>query len=164
MAGEDDIPLSHTDDKGHSRMVDVGDKEVTDRRATVEGYIRMKSTTLKRIVDGDVEKGDVLAVARLSAVQAAKETSRLIPLCHPLPLDNVHVEIEDGEEDGISTIKMTVSARVQARTGVEMEAFMAVSIGLLTIYDMCKAVDRGMEIGPIRLVEKSGGRSGDWVR
>ncbi|MGE4603101.1 MAG: cyclic pyranopterin monophosphate synthase MoaC [Planctomycetota bacterium] len=164
MAGEDDISLSHSDDKGHSRMVDVGDKEVTDRRATVEGYIQMKSTTLKLIVDGDVEKGDVLAVARLAAVQAAKETSRLIPLCHPLPLDNVQVEIEDGEEDGISTIKMTVSARVQARTGVEMEAFMAVSIGLLTIYDMCKAVDRGMEIGPIRLVEKSGGRSGNWVR
>ena len=145
-------------------MVDVGDKEITDRRATVEGFIRMQPATLRRIIDGEVEKGDVLSVARLAAIQGAKETARLIPLCHPLPLDNVQVEIEDGEQDGMSTIRMTVSTRVQARTGVEMEAFMAVSIGLLTIYDMCKAVDRGMEIGPIRLVEKSGGRSGDWVR
>lgn len=164
MDFSDDLPLSHTDEDGRSRMVDVGDKEVTDRRATVEGFIRMNSATLRRIVDGKVEKGDVLSVARLSAIQGAKETARMIPLCHPLPLDNVQVEIEDGEEDGVGTIRMTVSTRVQARTGVEMEAFMAVSIGLLTIYDMCKAVDRGMEIGPIRLIEKSGGRSGDWVR
>lgn len=145
-------------------MVDVGDKEITDRRATVEGFIRMKPATLRRIMDGEVEKGDVLSVARLAAIQGAKETASMIPLCHPLPLDNVQVEIEDEQEEGVGKIRMTVSTRVQARTGVEMEAFMAVSTGLLTIYDMCKAVDRAMEIGPIRLVEKSGGRSGDWVR
>ena len=160
----DDPPLSHTDEDGRSRMVDVGDKEISDRRAKVEGFIRMNPATLKRIIDGKVEKGDVLSVARLAAIQGAKETASMIPLCHPLPLDNVQVEIEDREEDGVGMIRMTVSTRVQARTGVEMEAFMAVSSGLLTIYDMCKAVDRGMEIGPIRLLEKSGGRSGDWVR
>lgn len=160
----DDPPLSHTDEDGRSRMVDVGDKEISDRRAKVEGFIRMNPATLQRIIDGKVEKGDVLSVARLAAIQGAKETASMIPLCHPLPLDNVQVEIEDREEDGVGMIRMTVSTRVQARTGVEMEAFMAVSSGLLTIYDMCKAVDRGMEIGPIRLLEKSGGRSGDWVR
>ncbi|MEC9476212.1 MAG: cyclic pyranopterin monophosphate synthase MoaC [Planctomycetota bacterium] len=160
----DDPPLSHTDEDGRSRMVDVGDKEISDRRAKVEGFIRMNPATLKRIIDGKVEKGDVLSVARLAAIQGAKETASMIPLCHPLPLDNVQVEIEDREEDGVGMIRLTVSTRVQARTGVEMEAFMAVSNGLLTIYDMCKAVDRGMEIGPIRLLEKSGGRSGDWVR
>ncbi len=164
MDTSDDLPLSHTDEDGRSRMVDVGDKEITDRRATVEGFIRMQPATLQRIVDGDVEKGDVLSVARLAAIQGAKETSRLIPLCHPLPLDNVQVEIEDGQEDGLSSIRMTITTRVQARTGVEMEAFTAVAVGLLTIYDMCKAVDRAMELGPIRLVEKSGGRSGDWTR
>lgn len=164
MTTDDDLPLSHTDEQGRSRMVDVGDKEITDRRATVEGFIRMEPATLQKIIDGDVEKGDVLSVARLAAIQGAKETAGLIPLCHPLPLDNVQVEIENGTEGEFSTIHMTATARVQARTGVEMEAFMAVSIGLLTIYDMCKAVDRAMEIGPIRLIEKSGGRSGDWVR
>jgi cyclic pyranopterin phosphate synthase len=145
-------------------MVDVGDKPVTDRRATAEGYIRMKPATLRLILDGDVEKGDVLAVARIAAIQGAKQTSQMVPLCHPLPLDNVLVEIEDGEDDAVASIRMSVSTRAMARTGVEMEALSAVVVGLITIYDMCKAVDRGMEITGVRLLEKSGGRSGDWTR
>jgi cyclic pyranopterin phosphate synthase len=145
-------------------MVDVGDKPVTDRRATAEGYIRMKPATLRLILDGDVEKGDVLAVARIAAIQGAKQTSQMVPLCHPLPLDNVMVEIEDGEDDAVTSIRMSVSTRAMARTGVEMEALSAVVVGLITIYDMCKAVDRGMEITGVRLLEKSGGRSGDWTR
>jgi cyclic pyranopterin phosphate synthase len=145
-------------------MVDVGDKPVTDRRATAEGYIRMKPATLRLILDGDVEKGDVLAVARIAAIQGAKQTSQMVPLCHPLPLDNVLVEIEDGEDDAVTSIRMSVSTRAMARTGVEMEALSAVVVGLITIYDMCKAVDRGMEITGVRLLEKSGGRSGDWTR
>ena len=145
-------------------MVDVGDKAVTDRRAVAEGVIRMQVSTLRLIIDGEVKKGDVLAVARLAAIQGAKQTSNLIPLCHPLPLDNVAVELEEGEDDDGGWIRMSVTTRVTARTGVEMEALSAVSVGLLTIYDMCKAVDRGMEICGVRLLEKSGGRSGDWTR
>ena len=145
-------------------MVDVGDKPETDRRATAEGYIRMKPQTLRLILDGEVEKGDVLAVARVAAIQGAKLTSQMVPLCHPLPLDNVLVEIEDDENDGVASIRMSVSTRVTARTGVEMEAMSAVVVGLITIYDMCKAVDRGMEITGVRLLEKSGGGSGDWTR
>ena len=149
MTAKGKSQLSHTDAEGNARMVDVGDKVVTDRRAVAEGMIRMQVSTLRLIIDGEVQKGDVLAVARLAAIQGAKQTSNLIPLCHPLPLDNVAVELEEG---------------VTARTGVEMEALSAVSVGLLTIYDMCKAVDRGMEICGVRLLEKSGGRSGDWTR
>jgi cyclic pyranopterin phosphate synthase len=145
-------------------MVDVGDKVVTDRRAVAEGMIRMQVSTLRLIIDGEVQKGNVLAVARLAAIQGAKQTSNLIPLCHPLPLDNVAVELEEGEDDDGGWIRMSVTTRVTARTGVEMEALSAVSVGLLTIYDMCKAVDRGMEICGVRLLEKSGGRSGDWTR
>ena len=124
----------------------------------------MNPATLEKIVEGDVEKGDVLTVARLAAIQGAKETSRLIPLCHPLPLDHVDVELDYGSEDEIAWVNIRVTTRVQAKTGVEMEALVAVSNGLLTIYDMCKAVDRGMQIGPIHLLEKSGGRTGHWTR
>jgi cyclic pyranopterin phosphate synthase len=164
MTAKGKSQLSHTDDEGNARMVDVGDKAVTDRRAVAEGMIRMQVSTLRLIIDGEVQKGDVLAVARLAAIQGAKQTSNLIPLCHPLPLDNVAVELEEGEDDEGGWIRMSVTTRVTARTGVEMEALSAVSVGLLTIYDMCKAVDRGMEICGVRLLEKSGGRSGDWTR
>ncbi|MDE0957290.1 MAG: cyclic pyranopterin monophosphate synthase MoaC [Planctomycetota bacterium] len=164
MTAKGKSQLSHTDDEGNARMVDVGDKAVTDRRAVAEGMIRMQVSTLRLIIDGEVQKGDVLAVARLAAIQGAKQTSNLIPLCHPLPLDNVAVEMEEGEDDDGGWVRMSVTTRVTARTGVEMEALSAVSVGLLTIYDMCKAVDRGMEICGVRLLEKSGGRSGDWTR
>ena len=164
MTAKGKSQLSHTDAEGNARMVDVGDKAVTDRRAVAEGVIRMQVSTLRLIIDGEVQKGDVLAVARLAAIQGAKQTSNLIPLCHPLPLDNVAVELEEGEDDDGGWIRMSVTTRVTARTGVEMEALSAVSVGLLTIYDMCKAVDRGMEICGVRLLEKSGGRSGDWTR
>ncbi|MGB1396397.1 MAG: cyclic pyranopterin monophosphate synthase MoaC [Planctomycetota bacterium] len=156
--------LSHVNEEGEASMVDVGDKAVTDRRAVAEGRIHMQPSTLDLIVAGDVEKGDVLTVARLAAVQGAKETSRLIPLCHPLPLDHVDVELDYGRSEDHAWITVRVQTRVQAKTGVEMEALVAVSNGLLTIYDMCKAVDRGMEIGQIQLLEKSGGRSGHWIR
>ncbi len=156
--------LSHVNEDGEASMVDVGDKVVSDRRAVAEGRIRMNPATLEKIVEGDVEKGDVLTVARLAAIQGAKETSRLIPLCHPLPLDHVDVELDYGSEDEIAWVNIRVTTRVQAKTGVEMEALVAVSNGLLTIYDMCKAVDRGMQIGPIHLLEKSGGRTGHWTR
>ncbi len=156
--------LSHVNEEGEASMVDVGDKTITDRRAVAEGKIHMKPSTLDLIVAGDVEKGDVLTVARLAAIQGAKETSRLIPLCHPLPLDHVDVELDYGRSEDQAWITVRVQTRVQAKTGVEMEALVAVSNGLLTIYDMCKAVDRGMEIGQIQLLEKSGGRSGHWIR
>ncbi|HCW45785.1 MAG: cyclic pyranopterin monophosphate synthase MoaC [Planctomycetia bacterium] len=156
--------LSHTNEDGESRMVDVGDKKISDRRAVAEGRILMNPSTLELISEGEVEKGDVLAVARIAAIQGAKETSRLIPMCHPLPLDHVEVEIENGVEGDRAWVMIRVQSRVQARTGVEMEAMVAVSAGLLTIYDMCKAVDRHMELDQIRLLEKSGGRSGHWTR
>ena len=156
--------LSHVNEEGEASMVDVGDKTITDRRAVAEGKIHMKPSTLDLIVAGDVEKGDVLTVARLAAIQGAKETSRLIPLCHPLPLDHVDVELDYGRSEDQAWITVRVQTRVQAKTGVEMEALVAVSNGLLTIYDMCKAVERGMEIGQIQLLEKSGGRSGHWIR
>ena len=156
--------LSHINEEGEASMVDVGDKAVTDRRAIAEGRIVMEPSTLDLIVAGDVEKGDVLTVARLAAIQGAKETSRLIPLCHPLPLDHIDVELDYGRDGDRAWVSVRVQTRVQARTGVEMEALVAVSNGLLTIYDMCKAVDRGMQIGQIQLLEKSGGRSGHWIR
>lgn len=141
-------------------MVDVGAKAVTERRAVAAGRIRMEPRTLAAIRDGSVPKGDVLAVARIAAIQAAKETARWIPLCHPLALDGVHVELTMAER----WVEAQVEVRVTARTGVEMEALTAVAAALLTIYDMCKALDRGMVIEQIRLDEKEGGRSGRWVR
>ncbi|OUU21446.1 MAG: cyclic pyranopterin monophosphate synthase MoaC [Planctomycetia bacterium TMED53] len=156
--------LSHVNEDGEASMVDVGDKSISDRKAIAEGSIRMRPATLEKITSGGVEKGDVLTVARIAAIQGAKETSRWIPMCHPLPLDHVDVDIDHGHEGEEAWIRLRVETRVQARTGVEMEALVAVSNGLLTIYDMCKAVDRGMEIGEIRLIEKSGGRSGHWTR
>jgi cyclic pyranopterin phosphate synthase len=158
----DNDRLTHLDASGRARMVDVGDKPVTRRRAKAEGAIRMESRTLEAIGAGDVPKGDVLAVARLAAIGGAKRTAETIPLCHPLPLDSVAVEIvADAELPGI---RIAVEASVEARTGVEMEALCGVSAGLLAIYDMCKGMDRAMEIGEIQLVEKDGGRSGPWRR
>lgn len=142
-------------------MVDVGDKGVTRRVARAGGRIVMQPATLAQIRAGTAKKGDVIGVARIAAIQAAKRTAELIPLCHPLPLTRVAVEVEIDEKG--SAIVMHVTTETLARTGVEMEALHAVSVGLLTVYDMCKAVDRGMRIEAVRLIEKRGGKSGDYV-
>ena len=139
-------------------MVDVGAKDVTHRVAIAEGRIEMRSETLRLVLAGEHAKGDVLGVARIAAIQAAKRTSDLVPLCHPLPLTRIEVDFEADED----AVHCRARAETVGRTGVEMEALAAVQIGLLTIYDMCKAVDRGMTIAGVHLVEKSGGRSGHW--
>ena len=157
MMGE----LSHFDESGASRMVDVSSKAVTERSATASGLVRMAPATLAMILERRVSKGDVFAVARLAGIMAAKRTGDLIPLCHPLGIDGVTV---DFEPEGDSTVKVEATVTVQGRTGVEMEALTAVSIAALTIYDMCKAVDRGIEIDHVRLEAKSGGRSGNYRR
>ncbi len=143
-------------------MVDVGDKDVTARRAVAEGHICMQTATLQRIRAGDHRKGDVLAVARIAGIMAAKKTADLVPLCHPLPLTRVEVELETRDQPAAVYCRATVETR--GRTGVEMEALTAVQITLLTVYDMCKAVDRGMSLEQVRLVEKLGGKSGHWRR
>ena len=143
-------------------MVDVSTKEVTRRRADADGEIRMQRATLDAVLANTIRKGDVLAVARLAAVGGAKRTADLIPLCHPLTLDGIDVEIEPIAE--LPGIRLSVAVTTEGRTGVEMEAMCAVSAGLLAVYDMCKAMDRGMEIGPVRLVSKTGGASGEWRR
>jgi cyclic pyranopterin phosphate synthase len=150
--------LTHFDEAGRARMVDVGEKAETQRVARASGRIAMLPATLRTIAAGRAAKGDVLGVARIAAIQAAKRTSELIPLCHPLALTKVAVDFE------LARDAVTCSAVVETfgRTGVEMEALTAVSVGLLTIYDMCKAVDRGMRIAEIRLMEKHGGKSGSW--
>jgi cyclic pyranopterin phosphate synthase len=142
-------------------MVDVGDKDVTRRVARAGGRIAMQPQTLELIRAGDARKGDVLGVARIAAIQAAKRTSDLVPLCHPLPLTRVAVEFR--VDVAGSAVAIEVTAETEGRTGVEMEALTAAAVGLLTVYDMCKAVDRGMRIEGVRLLEKSGGRSGHWV-
>ena len=152
----------HLDEAGHARMVDVGAKAVTRRRALAEGSIRMDRKTLQAILDRRVEKGDVLAVARIAAVGGAKRTSDIVPLCHLLPLHGVTVEIEVADE--LPGLRLTAETTTEARTGVEMEALCAVSAGLLAVYDMCKSMDRAMELGAVRLLEKDGGRSGMWRR
>ena len=154
--------FTHLDAQGAARMVDVGGKEVTKRRAVARGSVRMAAATLAKIEASTIAKGDVLATARLAGIMAAKRTSELIPLCHPLPVTSVSVDLAPGREAGTLDITATVSCT--GRTGVEMEALTAVSVAALTVYDMCKAIDRGMAIGDIRLEEKSGGRSGDWSR
>lgn len=154
--------LTHVDDEGRVRMVDVGAKDVTERTALAEGEIRMARETLDAILAGGSAKGNVLAVARVAAIGGAKRTAELIPLCHPVALDAVHVEIEARED--LPGLRMLVRASARARTGVEMEALCGVAAGLLAVYDMCKAGDRGIEIGPIRLLEKRGGASGTWRR
>lgn len=153
--------LTHFDASGQAHMVDVAQKGETHRLAVARGRIVMLPATLDRIVEGTAAKGDVLGVARIAAIQGAKRTADLIPLCHPLPLTRVSVEFEI-DRPGAAVI-CSATAETVGRTGVEMEAMTAVAVGLLTIYDMCKAVDRGMRIGSIGLVEKKGGKSGHWI-
>ena len=162
MSEQQPSRLSHVDERGQARMVDVGEKEVTQRTAVARGIVRMKPETAERIASGSVAKGDVVATARLAGVMAAKRTGELIPLCHPLPLDFVDVRLRVDAEQG--RVEIEAEARVRARTGVEMEALTAVAVAGLTIYDMCKAVDREMVLEGVCLVAKRGGRSGDWVR
>ncbi|HEC13976.1 MAG TPA: cyclic pyranopterin monophosphate synthase MoaC [Acidiferrobacteraceae bacterium] len=152
--------LSHFNAAGDAHMVDVGDKAVTRRKAVAEGRIRMHPDTLTMIREGDHKKGDVLGIARIAGIMAAKKTADLIPLCHPLNLDRVDLILNP--EDDPAGVRCRATVATQNRTGVEMEALTAVHIALLTVYDMCKAVDRGMVMEGIGLVEKSGGRSGDW--
>ena len=153
--------FTHLDEGGSPRMVDVGDKGVTSRIAVAEGSIRMDPSTLAAILSGETPKGSVLTVAQLAGIMAAKRTADLIPLCHPLALSSVRVTLEPDE--ALPGIRSRAQVRVEGRTGVEMEALTAVTVSLLTIYDMCKALDRGMEMGGIRLLRKEGGRSGTWT-
>jgi cyclic pyranopterin phosphate synthase len=160
MSAADGPRLTHLDASGAASMVDVGDKDETKRRARAEGFVLMAPETLDLILSGTARKGDVIAVARIAGIMAAKRTADLIPLCHPLALDKVSVEIEP--EPALPGLRVSATAQLTGRTGVEMEALTAVTVACLTIYDMAKAVDRGMEITAVRLVEKSGGKSGDW--
>jgi cyclic pyranopterin phosphate synthase len=153
--------LSHIDESGQAKMVDVGQKPVTDRIAVARGTIIMQPQTLQLIIDGNLQKGDVISVSQVAGVMAAKKTSDLIPLCHPLALTHVDVNCSINQEN--SRIDIEATARVSGKTGVEMEALTAVSVAALTIYDMVKAVDRGMQISEIRLVEKQGGSSGIYI-
>ena len=153
--------LTHFDDRGQAHMVDVAAKAETHRVAVATGQIRMLPATLALITSGTAKKGDVIGIARIAAIQAAKRTSELVPLCHPLPLTRVAVEFRIDE--AACAVHCTVQAETLGRTGVEMEALTAVQVGLLTIYDMCKAVDRGMVMTDVRLLEKQGGKSGHWV-
>ena len=153
--------LTHFDASGQAHMVDVGGKPATKRIALASGMISMLPATLKRIQQGDAKKGDVLGVARIAAIQGSKKTSELIPLCHPIALTKVAITFEIDET--AAAITCTAQCDTTGQTGVEMEALTAVSVGLLTIYDMCKAVDRGMTISSIKLLEKHGGKSGDWL-
>lgn len=155
------MPLTHFDAGGQAHMVDVGGKAETERRARAAGTITMQPATLALVKAGSAEKGNVLGVARIAAIQGAKRTGELIPLCHPLPLTHVAVEFAIDEER--CAVRCEVAAQTVGRTGIEMEALTAVAVGLLTIYDMCKAVDRGMRIDGIGLLEKSGGKSGHWL-
>ncbi len=150
--------LSHFDAAGNARMVDVGDKEITDRLAVAECVVRMAPATLERIEAGRIGKGDVLQVARIAGIMAAKRTADLIPLCHPVTLDKVDVDL--APDRAAALVRITATCRVRARTGVEMEALSAVTIAGLTVYDMCKAIDRGMVVDGVRLLRKEGGRSG----
>lgn len=154
--------LSHVDRRGQARMVDVGKKPVTRREAEAAGSIRMGAGAWRLLRDNRVAKGDVLAVARVAGIQAAKRASEIIPLCHPLPLDQVRIDFR--ADDRRRRLEARATVRCSARTGAEMEALTAAAAALLTVYDMCKAADRGMEIGGLRLLRKSGGRSGAYVR
>ncbi|MFN7770228.1 MAG: cyclic pyranopterin monophosphate synthase MoaC [Planctomycetaceae bacterium] len=153
--------LTHFDETGASRMVDVGDKGVTRRIARAEGWVEMEPETLRTILDRRVAKGDVLEIARIAGIMASKETSRLIPLCHPLALSSVRIELSPVDD---RRLRIESCVQMDGQTGVEMEALTAVSVTALTVYDMCKAIDRGMTLGPFRLLEKSGGKSGHFLR
>jgi len=153
--------LTHLDTQGHAHMVDVSEKDITTRVARAEAYVEMLPATLALITDGKHKKGDVLAVARIAGIQAAKKCSDLIPLCHPLMLSKVSVELVP--DVAANRINVSTMCKLNGRTGVEMEALCAASTAALTLYDMCKAVDRGMTIGGLRVTEKQGGKSGHWV-
>lgn len=152
--------LTHLDSSGSAHMVDVGEKPVTHRVAVAEATIHMKPETLAMIVEGRAPKGDVFAVARIAGIQAAKRTADLIPLCHPIPITKVSVDLEPGD----ACVHVTATCATDGKTGIEMEALTAAATSALALYDMCKAVDRGMEIAGVRLLEKSGGVSGTWSR
>lgn len=152
--------LSHFDEQGASRMVDVGNKRATRRVARAGGRVEMKPETLRLILDKKVQKGDVFEVARLAGIMAAKKTSELIPLCHPLPIENIRIDFRPVD----NSIEIIAEVKVTARTGVEMEALTAVSVAALTVYDMCKSAEKGVVISDIRLLEKSGGKSGMYKR
>jgi cyclic pyranopterin phosphate synthase len=151
--------LSHMDEKGRPKMIDVSGKPETERLAIAKGLVKMQAATFKRIKDKRVEKGDVLAVAQLASIMAAKQTSHLIPLCHPIPIDEVKIDFALDEKN--SAVEITAAVKSTGKTGVEMEALTAVAVAALTIYDMVKSIDRGMRIESIRLVKKSGGKSGE---
>jgi cyclic pyranopterin monophosphate synthase len=156
------VKLSHVDEAGRARMVDVAGKPATVRAAVAEGTIRMSREAFQSVAEQQIAKGDVLAVSEVAGTLAAKRTAELIPLCHPLGLD--HVEVEARLDEQLPGVRVRAAAKAVGRTGVEMEALTAVSVALLTVYDMVKAVDRGMEIEKVRLLEKSGGTHGDWRR
>ena len=161
-AGSPGERLSHVDRVGRAAMVDVGDKAVTRREARATGRILLRPETVRAVRENALAKGDVLAVARLAGILAAKDTARLIPLCHPLALDHIALDLEPSDEP--PSIRVTASARTSGRTGVEMEALVGASVALLAVYDMVKAIDRDAVIGDLRLEEKSGGKSGEWRR
>jgi len=152
--------LTHFNEQGRARMVDVSDKEITSRAAEAEGTVRMAPETLRRIREGSVAKGDVLAVAQIAGIMAAKKTSDWIPMCHPLPLTGVDIRFADNGRDELT---ITAAVKTAGRTGVEMEALTAVTAAALTVYDMCKAIQKDIEIGSVRLLRKSGGKSGDYA-
>lgn len=154
--------FTHLNEKGEAQMVDVTEKSHTSRIAIATGRVNMQADTLKMIVEGAHKKGDVLAIARIAGIQAAKKTADLIPLCHPLMLTSVTLELQPNEEN--DWIEITATCKLAGQTGVEMEALTAVSVAALTIYDMCKAVDKGMVISDVQLQEKKGGKSGHWKR
>ncbi len=154
--------LTHFDEEGRAKMVDVTQKSITERIALVEAYVYMKPETLRMILSKEIAKGDVFQVARLAGIMAAKQTPYLIPLCHPLPITNVEIQIEPLEAE--SRVRITAKVKTSAQTGVEMEAMVAASLTALTIYDMCKAVDKEMTVESVRLIYKSGGKSGEFKR
>jgi cyclic pyranopterin phosphate synthase len=154
--------LTHLDDHGAARMVDVGAKPVTERRAVAEAIVRMAPETARAVLAGDAPKGDVLGTARIAGIQAAKRTGELIPLCHPIGLD--HLDLDGAVDAEAGTVTLTATASVTARTGVEMEAMTAAAVAALTVYDMVKGLERGVVIEGVRLLEKTGGRSGAWRR
>jgi len=156
------MSLTHFDEEGRARMVDVTGKSVTERVAVTEGFVKMKPETLKMILDRKIVKGDVFQVARLAGIMAAKMTHHLIPLCHPLPITSVEIDFEPDENK--SMVKIITKVKTSAQTGVEMEAMVATSISALTIYDMCKGVDKEMTVSEIKLLYKSGGKSGEFKR
>ena len=153
--------LNHFNDAGEAHMVDVGSKSVTLRKAVAQGRIQMQAETLQRIIDGNHKKGDVLGIARIAGIMAAKKTPELVPLCHPIAL--THVEIELEADSRLQSVACRASVETRGVTGVEMEALNAVQVSLLTVYDMCKAIDRGMIISNVGLLSKSGGKSGEWL-